>query len=76
MDDILPFADSEEEMLQRLHCLFTRFREYNITLNPEKCAIRMDRVKYVGHLINSEGMHYTRTLYSIARFEEPKTILR
>jgi hypothetical protein len=29
MDDILPFAKSEEEMLQRLHRLFTRFREYN-----------------------------------------------
>jgi hypothetical protein len=50
MDDILPFADSKEEMLQRLHRLFTLFREYNITLSPEKCAIRMDRVEYVGHL--------------------------
>jgi hypothetical protein len=44
MDDILPFADNEEEMLQRLHRLFTRFREYNVTLNPE---IGMDRVEYV-----------------------------
>jgi hypothetical protein len=32
MDDILPFADSEEEMLQRLCRLFTRFCEYNVTL--------------------------------------------
>jgi hypothetical protein len=31
MDGILPFADSKEEMLQRLHSLFTRFREYNVT---------------------------------------------
>jgi hypothetical protein len=75
MDDILPFADSEEEMLQRLNRLFTQFREYNVTLNPEKCAIGMDRVEYVGHLIDSEGMHFTRTkLDSIARFEEPKTM--
>jgi hypothetical protein len=29
MDDILPFADSKEEMLQHLHRLF---REYNVTL--------------------------------------------
>jgi hypothetical protein len=57
--DILPFADSKEEMLHRLHRLFTRFREYNVTINPEKCAIGMDRVEYVGHLIDSEGMHFT-----------------
>jgi hypothetical protein len=47
MDDILPFADSKEEMLQRLHCLFTRFREYNATLNPKKCAIGMDRLECI-----------------------------
>jgi hypothetical protein len=75
MDDILPFAESEEEMLQRLHRLFTRFRAYNVTLNPEKCAIGMTRVEYVGHLIDSEGIHFTRIkLDSVARFEEPKTM--
>jgi hypothetical protein len=75
MDDILPFAESKEEMLQRLHRLFTRFREYNVTLNPEKCAIGMTRVEYVGHLIDSEGIHFTRTMLdSIGRFEEPKTM--
>jgi hypothetical protein len=75
MDGILPFADGEEEMLQRLHRLFTRFREYNVTLNPEKCAIGMNRVEYVGHLIDAEGMHLTYTkLDSIARFEEQKTM--
>jgi hypothetical protein len=30
-DDILPFADSEEEMLQRLHRLFIRFAS---TISP------------------------------------------
>jgi hypothetical protein len=35
----------------------------------------MNRVEYVGHLIDSEGMPFTRTkLDSIARFEEPKTM--
>jgi hypothetical protein len=40
VDDILPFADSEEEMLQRLHRLFARFREYNVTLHPENVLSR------------------------------------
>jgi hypothetical protein len=35
----------------------------------------MDRVEYVGHLIDSEGTHFTRTkLDSIAKVEEPKTM--
>jgi hypothetical protein len=35
----------------------------------------MNRVEYVGHLIESEGMHFTLTkLDSIARFKEPKTM--
>jgi hypothetical protein len=75
MDNILPFADSKEEMLQRLQRLFTRFHEYNVTLNPEKCAIGINRVEYVSHLIDAEAMHFTRTkLDSIAKFEEPKTM--
>jgi hypothetical protein len=54
-----------------------QFREYNITLNSEKCAIGMDRVEYVGHLIDAEVMHFTRTkLDNIARFEKPKTMFK
>jgi hypothetical protein len=35
----------------------------------------MNRVEYVGHPIDSEGIHFTRTkLDSIAKFEEPKTM--
>jgi hypothetical protein len=34
-------------------------------------------VEYAGHLIDSEGMHFTQTkLDSIARFEEPKTMFK
>jgi hypothetical protein len=61
IDDILALASSEEELLERLRWLFERFRKYNVTLNPEKCEIVLDRVDYVGHLINAEGMHFTRT---------------
>jgi hypothetical protein len=70
MDDIRPFADSEDEMLQRLHCLFTRFREYNVTLNPENCAIGMDR----GGIRRSSDRWGENAFHFIARFEEPNTM--
>jgi hypothetical protein len=48
---------------------------HNATLNPEKSAIGMDRVEYVGHLIDAEEIHFTRIkLDNITRFEEPKTM--
>jgi hypothetical protein len=75
VDDILAFASSEEELLERLRRLFERFRKYNVTLNPDKCEIGLDRVEYVGHLINAEGMHFTRTkLDSVVNFAEPTTL--
>jgi hypothetical protein len=44
MYDILPFAESEEEMLQRLHRLFRRFHKYNVTLNePHEIRQSYDR---------------------------------
>jgi hypothetical protein len=60
IDDIIAFASSEEELLERLHRLFERLRKYNVTLNPDKCEIGLDHAEYVGHLINAEGMHFTR----------------
>jgi hypothetical protein len=64
-------------MLQRLHSLFIRFREYIVILSPEKCAIGMDHVEYISHLIAAEGMHFTRIkLDSIVRFEEPKSMFQ
>jgi hypothetical protein len=60
MDDIRLFADSKEEMLQRLYHPISRFRAY----------IGMDRVEYVMDLIDSEGIHFTRTKFdTIAKFE-------
>jgi hypothetical protein len=53
IDDILPFADSKEEMLQRLHRLFTRFREYNVTLNPRKMRYRDGPRRVRWHVIDA-----------------------
>ena len=34
---------------------------YNILLNPAKCKFGLDEVEYVGHTINSTGLHFTRS---------------
>jgi hypothetical protein len=62
--------------------LWTTFR-HRFTTQPLQsiCLARISALQSIclarisGHLIDSEGMHFTRTkLDSIARFEEPKTM--
>lgn len=36
IDDILDYADSHEQMRQRLHILFKELQEYNVKVNINK----------------------------------------
>jgi len=53
LDDCIVFAKTETDYLKRLREVFTRFRNYNIKLNPDKCRFGLEEVEYLGHVINS-----------------------
>ncbi len=42
LDDVLVYATSEDELIERLSTVFTRLRQFNITLNPKKCSFGME----------------------------------
>ncbi len=46
---MLVYATNDEEFLERLHIVFERFRQFNITLNPKKCYFGLTEVEFVGH---------------------------
>ena len=72
-DCIVPGAD-EDSFIERLEQVFSRFREFGITLHPDKCRFGLPEVEYVGHTINKTGTHFTRSkLDSILDFQEPST---
>ena len=54
MDDILLYAQTDEEYISNLRELFTTLREKKITVNPEKTFLGMSEVEYVGHTINKD----------------------
>jgi hypothetical protein len=60
LDDIIVFAETEEELLANLEKIFSRLEEYNITLNPEKVKIGLRAVEYVGHVIDENGLSFSR----------------
>ena len=75
LDDILLFAKSETQLLLNLKQILARFRSHHILLNPDKVEIGLEQLEFVGHLIDSTGVHMTQTkLDSVRNF--PKPILK
>ena len=61
LDDILVHAQSEAELIANLRQIFERIRRACIVINPEKCTFGINEVEFVGHTINDEHRHFTRT---------------
>ena len=56
MNDILIFGSSQEEHDSRLLAVLKRLRERNVTLNSDKCEFNKKSVKFLGQLIDSQGI--------------------
>ena len=58
LDDILVFSsnDIEDHHIRKISLVFDRLREANIKLKPGKCQFLMPEVKYLGHIISSQGI--------------------
>jgi transposase InsO family protein len=74
MDDIITFAQTPEELLQRLEIIFARLKQFGITVNPKKVKIGMTEVEYVGHLIDEHGLSFTKEKRDkVLDFRKPNT---
>ncbi len=56
LDDLLVFAPSQQEALERLEIMFSRLRQYNLKLSPKKCHLLRTSVKFLGHIIDRDGV--------------------
>ena len=56
VDDILIFGRNQTEHDSRLIAVLKRIQAAKVTLNPEKCEFRRSQVKFLGHLIDSDGI--------------------
>ncbi len=74
IDDVITYGNTVEEGLRNLEKILERFQEFGITVNPDKCSFGLNEIEYVGHTINSEGIHFTRDkLDSVVNFPPPRT---
>ena len=56
MDDVLVFGADEKEHDERLTKVLKRIQSAGGTLNPDRCEFRKKQLKFVGHIINKEGV--------------------
>ena len=56
LDDVLLSSDTVEEHLKRLRLVFSRLSQAKMKLSPSKCNFLKKDVKFVGVVINEEGL--------------------
>ena len=55
-DDVLVFGVTQEQHDERLRKVFQQARKSGVKFNKIKCKFMLPEVKYVGHVISSEGV--------------------
>lgn len=56
MDDVLVFGKTQQEHDDRLTAVLERIRDARVTLNPDKCVFSKRQVKFLGHIVNQNGI--------------------
>ena len=56
MDDIISYSHTFDEGLKRLATIFVRLKEANLKLKPGKCIFFQTQVKFLGHIVSSDGI--------------------
>ena len=65
IDDIIIFADNEEELTENLRKVLERLAKHNISVSPEKCSFGLQEIEFVGHTLTrmaciSQGLNSIR----------------
>lgn len=57
IDDLLVASSSPEEHQQHLRLIFERLSHHGIIINAQKCVSGVSSVQFLGHLVDSDGIH-------------------
>ncbi|KAL1254368.1 hypothetical protein QQF64_016597 [Cirrhinus molitorella] len=57
LDDLIVFSRMLEEHETRLMKVLNRLKEFGLKLSPDKCQFFKSSVKYLGHIVDADGVH-------------------
>ena len=73
VDDLLVYAETEEQLFERLTSIMERCQKANIALSKKKFEISR-RIKFAGYVISEEGTHPSEErLTAIREYPQPKS---
>lgn len=73
LDDILIIAETEEEALTTFEEMLAIFDKFNIKINPEKMSIFSSSIKFLGYIIEENGIRPPQSkTEAISRIPTPK----
>lgn len=53
LDDVVLFADTEDELIAKLQAFYERCRQFDIRLKPSKCELGLTKFEYLGHVVTA-----------------------
>lgn len=72
LDDVVVFAPTFEEHLQRIEAILQAIKSSGLTLKSEKCRFAYEELKFLGHVVNSEGvLPDPEKTAAVAKFPQP-----
>ena len=75
LDDILVFSKTIEDHIRILDKLLGRIANAGLRLNPDKCKFFVSEIKFLGHIINTEGIKTDmEKIETIRKFEKPRCV--
>ena len=56
LDDICVFAETADQMLDRIEFMFSRLKEFNLKIKPKKSHFFQTSVTFLGHILSANGV--------------------
>jgi hypothetical protein len=77
LDDILIFRRTWEEHMQNIQQVLITLRQHKLYANLEKCSFDMNRVQYLGYIVDEHGVHVDPTkIQVICEWLAPTIIIK
>ena len=61
LGNIIIFSCDEASHRKALRAVFKRLAKYQLYLQPEKCALFLSSVEFLGHILVASGVHVKQT---------------
>lgn len=75
IDDVIIGSKNEEEHILHLRAVLSKLDEYGITINPSKCVLGKEEVKFLGYTVSQHGIKPPQDkVTAITSYPRPTTI--